>query len=356
MSFKETNRYFISSLMRLNALPELERQTCYQRDFYEAMHERAFSARRLVTDLNLLSDLYVDLFNTLENYDLDWLLSSLFFEENAEILIPALKPTFNKIGREKLSNSSFIEADLFLGEVDFHNGSIIKGYLKSFFIRWLEITEKDWQEEGDNSNPLINVLAAFMIDTITGKRDVMNLEVILIHFAKLWQVYYSNPFVSSKGNVLFHRLTTAYQQTNKKDLKLNLLSTLSTIEKKFSTLLYQIGEFPLILINKYNDNGPTPAYSNKKKIFFDMFKDDQVFFIDHSNLSLSQLFNECRNATNSVTEAYLEEINNRLTSGYLTSTEDLIILADLFNQSDGFTPKVKEALAKVMYKNYIYYC
>jgi len=362
MSFRTDNRYFLSSLnTRLNPLEPQLRAEVYKKEFQKQMRERIILARRSAVGTLQLTDLYRDLLIVPVRYEVDWVLLSIFFEEEAEHLIQALRLEFEQMDQRLLAGC-MLEKGLFLAEIPSHDNSLIKGYLKDFFQRQLQVSDIDWREEDATRNSLITLFQAYIMRTITNQTDQRGmLKSIITHFAKLWFVYYSLPFSSKKATVLLHKLITGYQQIDRALLSLNLLLILNEVNDQLTTLIARIPEFPLF--GQRTEIGYflqdqillTEGYQIKKRNFFGLLENDSIYFEDLSILSWSQLIDNCNLAPGSAIQVYIKEIFRRHDVFQLPNSVELGAISALYAHVEQFRPVLRKVLDKIIQENYIFF-
>lgn len=362
MSFSIDNRYFIASLQRrLNPLAAPERATAYRNEFQSGMRNRIFTAHKQTNSVQELTNLYRTLLTILNNDELDWILWSLFFEREAEAIIIALSADFHSIGLNKLGQF-VLGSQLFLGELPLYDHNLLKGYLKDFFYRTLLLDDKDWEEKDSNRNPLDNLLEKHLVEVITADSSKkQELKLVILNYVKLWDIYYSLPFVPNKGSVLLHKLTKGYQKIDKLELKLNLFFILGEIEIFLADLLPRVPECPLIgtngEISSFIQDQTTAinTYQIKKRAFFKILRDDQVHFQDLSLMSISQMMVACTTAEKPTLKAYFKAIDERTTQGQLPLSSELNDISNHFHKKEITNPEVKALFKQIIRDNYIFF-
>ena len=360
MSFILDNRYFISAMRsRLNPLDLAERRVQYQKEFRSQVQQRIATAYAAADTAEELTIHYRELLQVLHQDELDWILESIFFERECDQLIVALLPEFAQIGQDRLGRS-MVGAELFLNQSTPYDNSLCKGYLKAFFMEVLEASENDWKEEGSNRNPLVNLMETYIMTCITqghGRRE--ELSKVLLHYAKLWQVYYSIPFSMDKATVLLHRLCQGYQQLAKEELKTDLLEALRQNSKTLKGLLPQLAEFPLDgkkeICHVPYQTMAGGGYSAKKREFYNLLENDRVYFIDLSLLPISQLLKECNAAEESASQAFLRELGKRMTGKDRPDTVELHRISAQYRELASFRPILRKILERLVRENYIFF-
>jgi len=346
---------------KLSPLQPNERQKLYQETFRSQVHQRIDIAYPQARKIEDLVELYRDLLALLWKDELDWILQSMFFEADAIFVISSLLPDLKKINLDALATCR-IGRDFFLqldGNPD-HN--CVKDYLKKFFIKTLGSSEQDWKEEDTTRNPIINLLTVNIVEIIAEKPDQqLELENVLFHFAKLWQIFYSKPFSTTKGTVLLHRLTQAYKQITKANLKFDFLMVIENTDRLLNSLLPKMTEYPLNaeggVLPYFSDNQvtTTEAYLKKKHEFFDMLQQDRIYFTDFSKIPISQLITACNLAGEPVAQAYRYEIEKRIKQPQIFSYDELSLISAQYQTLNKYKLDLRKILDKLVRENYIFF-
>jgi hypothetical protein len=362
MSFSTVNKYFISAMRaKLGPLPEGKRQVRYLAEFQHQVKGRINIAYAAANDFEGLTLHYRNLLEVLHAYELEWITASIFFEPEADALINALLPEFAQIGQGGLQ-SGMIGAELFLGQCAPYDHSVLKGYLRSYFMQTIEASEQDWKEEDRGRNPMINLLEMYISSCIIeGEAKKTALGKVLFHFAKLWQLYYSQPFSTEKATVLLNRLLQGYGQLDKTELKIDLLTTLEEVENLLGSLPITAVEYPLDLKTQpgaYRLPHQTilgGGYWIKKNEFFEMLENDRTYFQDLDILPVSTLLEFCQTATVRNSGTYLKALEKRCAERSSPDFPELLQLAGQYQKLTDFDPPLRKILEKLMREHYIFF-
>ncbi|HTI58980.1 hypothetical protein [Mucilaginibacter sp.] len=281
------------------------------REYYEAI--RNDLSEKLLFYQELLSR-----FGTLEQ---QFLLYSIYFDTQSDNLISYLKTDVS----EHLDLINEPLRRLFEHQIAPHDNSYTKGYLKQYFTETLDLSSGQWEEEDDTRNPITNELTKWLVDTISHEPpNEQKLEEVILNYTKLWNIYFTHPYNSTKALILIYKLTEQYKKIDAQKINVDLTSCFSNINRFLSELLPAPFYSPIsdlenrsalraAELNNLQSN--SLVHLNKNIEFQNRLKQDSVFFQDLSKFIWPKLMIEACTTQLPARKAYLSEIEKRRNLG-----------------------------------------
>lgn len=366
MTFLRDNENFLKFGLgvSMKGRSDFERQTAYSAHFKDDARRRVRTGYGKAGDnVDAKIEFYSEVLMALSPYDLEYILLGIYFDEHADQLIKhfseAIKPLLNK---EILRFSSLYS--LYTDIVILHDGSLTKGFLKDFFTKKIELDPGEWEADGPNNSPVINKFNNYTISYITDKSSrYEDIQEILLHFSKLWDIYYGKPFNDFKALILIHKFSEQYNRINPIDFKINFGNVILEMNKLLSEVIPPVIQSPLSDIanqgfyalekeNNLSDN--IRNYLSKNILFQKRLEDDSVFFTDLSNFSWLRLIIEYCHSSGNASLIYKNEILKRKNISVIPSAIEISDFVDFLSQYPVTNVDKREFIQAIIYENYIF--
>jgi len=309
-------------------------------------------------------EFYSEVLIALSNYDLEYILLSIYFDEHSDQLIAHLYETIKPLLSKDILRFGSLYS-LFTETILPHEGSLTKGFLKDFFIKNIELNRGEWEADGINNNPVINKFNDYIISYITNKSSgYQEIQEVLLNFSKLWDIYYGKPFDNVKAIILIHKLSKEYNRINQIDLTINLGKVILDMNDLLSEIIPVVIQSPLSDIanqgfykshNKDDLSDSIRNYLSKNIQFQKRLEDDSVFFIDLCNFSWLRLINDYCDSNGNVAMVYENEILNRKKTGMIPSAIEILGFVDFLSHYAVTSVDKREFIQKLIFENYIYF-
>jgi hypothetical protein len=367
MTFQKDNENFIKFgvWVGMKGLTEHEKLLKYSTTFKIESHKRIKTGYLKVSnDVEAKIEFYKEVLSVFGTYDLEYILLCIYFDKDADKLIDCLVDLVRPLlSKEKLIWGSI--SSLFTEDIAFHNSSLTKGFLKSYFERTIKLEAGEWESEGISNNPVVNKLkdyiACYLIDEENGYGE---LTEVLLNFSKLWDIYYGRPFNTIKGIILVHKMSEQYNKINPAKLKVNFQKVVLNVNSLLTELTPIIAQSPLTDIDNdcfITSQGENPLsesvrnYLSKNVQFQKRLDDDSILFTDLSNITWTKLIEDWYLSSGNAEAAFINEIDKRRNSGLVPLAIETFGLIDFLNKQSISDIKKREFLQRVVFQNYIYY-
>jgi|GEM_PF-2610410 len=309
-------------------------------------------------------EFYTEVLKALSKYDLEYILLGIYFDEHSDQLLAHLSETIKLLLNKDVLRFGSLRS-LFTETVSPYDGSIIKGFLKDFFIKKIELDLGEWEADGLNNNPVINKFNNYIISHITNKSSGYHeIQEVLLNFSKLWDIYYGKPFNNVKAIILIHKLSEQYNRINPTHLTINLGKVILDMNDLLNEIIPAVIQSPLSDIankgfykshNKEDLSDSIRNYLSKNIQFQKRLEDDSVFFIDLGNFSWLRLINEYCNSNGNAALVYKNEILNRKDASMIPSALEISKFVDFVSNYTANGVDKREFIQKIIFENYIYY-
>lgn len=364
MSFITNNQNFLhfGFDIPLRGLTASDRALKYQKEIRPEARKRFREYyQTILNDIAGKLSFYRGVIERFGQLEQQFLLYSIYFDTDADHLIFHLSPdiiSYFDLTAEPLRQ-------LFENEIERHDNSIIKGYLKQYFFEILDLSPGQWEEEDNSRNPITNKLTQWLAAIITDElANEQNVEQLLINYTKLWNVYFTHPYNSTKALILIHKLFEQYKLRDPQKIKIDLLHCFSNINRFLNELLSPPFYSPLTDIENRSALSVVATYGlrlndlvhvNKNNEFQRRLKQDCIFFQDLGKLAYSTLMIQACTNPDPARKAYLAEIRKRQATGKPPTFSEiegfLTELDQNYNQED----IDQRALAAIISDNYLFF-
>ena len=281
---------------------------------------------------NSLSEFYNDAFDLLNNFEEEYLLLNLFFEEDAETIINGLNKNLLQdlvAKKEKTHYFSKYKKHLYetLGKKKYQN-SDFEEFIISEFEELTEISIKKLDLCNPQQHPLQHEFAVWLANNL---KTECSFSAIII-YAKIWQLYFSRPFANIKAIVF---LDCFISKT--KELDFNFSYYVDKAIDLISLIFYNNISFPLIE-NLSVIKGASDGYKSKKNQLVDLLHENKLFHTDFSNLSYSNLYKVFLEATDlNLKQKIIKSIYKKIDLNIMPTEEDFDFIKRERKDSNNFT-------------------
>jgi hypothetical protein len=310
--------------------------------------------------LTLKVEFYEELFEHFGSMDAEYVLWNLYFDEHAELLFTNLSQQLKQYCGERLSG-------VFLDIVDqrfpSYDDNRIKGFLKAYLTQRLPLEANEWESEGTNRNPVIERLAKWMTTSLQIDGADEALLHMVLHFSKLWNIYYARPYNYQKGLILFHKFFEQYNKLSIKDLRTDLSRCLDRSGRLLNALFVPIIHSPFTDPNETSflagviGRALTRAeqvYLEKNKEFHQRIKEAAVYFQNLGMATWAELVKAAMNTTGEAKGAYIHELDRRYQANQLPKSNELVWFVQELEDNKDMSLS-KDIIAKIVRDNYIFF-
>lgn len=283
MSIRTEFAYFI----RFEFIPKMKeilpegKETYYDQNFRNKFRDKLKISYLKTANL---SEFYNDAFDLLKNFEEEYLLLNLFFEEDPEAIINGLnKNHFQEfiIKKENGHYFSKYKKHLYesLGKKKYQN-SDFEEFIINEFEELTEISIKNLDLSNPKLHPLQHEFAVWLVNNLNKE---CSFSAIII-YAKIWQLYFSSPFANIKAIVFLN----CFIDSSKK-LAYNFSHYIDNASSLISELFNNKLSFPLIE-NLELISGSSEGYKNKKEQLITLLKQNRSIYTDFSSRSYVDLY------------------------------------------------------------------
>jgi hypothetical protein len=304
-------------------------------------------------------EFYGQLLTAFGEFDVDYLVLNIYFEKEADELFNDLRPLYTQL----TGVQSFVDPIIKQTVGTFDNSSI-KSFLRTYFMGVINLSEADWEMENINRNPFIQRLSDWLSDNISSETSPQLIEEVLLHYTKLWNVFFCNPYQYVKGLVLFHKFIEQYKKLDIKKINIDLNSCILNTRYVISELIPQIYHSPLTDIDCgsfYLADSQTPfpvnaqVYLKKNEEFHKILNDDKGLFIDLTNESWISLIERFCSGPERIRFIYINELQRRKALGIVPGAKEIDLFVCEKGVWDFGDPIISKMLGEVMRDNYIFF-
>lgn len=329
MSFYNDNQNYIKMRLQsdLRNKTAIDREKLYLRDHQLEIRSRIIkSLRKELTFSEKCSD-YFDLFTLLAEYEFQFLCLCIYFDSDAEKLFSELRTTI----KEK-TPSNFKDEYLFhllVNTIPQINAGIIPGFLKSVFSDKLNSPSVVLEVKENNRNDFFNGVISWLEKKSKTTGTEQEILFLLLHFCKMWQLYYTAPYNHSKGIVFLHGMINLFNK-DLSERKIDLDKLLNDLQILLDGIPYIIIPPPFLdsmEVASVRQNSMT-GYVKKLAEFHSVRKESNKLFKVHSGSRFLELFEEYLSSNNNVKETIANTIVERLLQGDLPASEELAMLEE----------------------------
>lgn len=331
MSIKTEFAYFI----RFEFIPRMKevlpegKEVYYDQNFRIKFRDKLKKSYLKTTSL---SEFYNDAFDLLKNFEEEYLLLNLFFEEDPEMIINELNKNHLEeliAKNEKTHCFSKYKKHLYetLSKKKYQN-SDFEEFIISEFEELTEISIKKLDLSNPQQHPLQHEFAVWLANNL---KIECSFSAIII-YAKIWQLYFSKPFANIKAIVFIDCFIS-----NTKELDFNFSHYVDKATDLINLIFYNNISFPLIESLSVIE-GASGGYKSKKNQLVDLLNENKLFHTDFSNMSYSNLYKVFLGATNSnLKQKIINSIYQKIDLNIMPTEEDFYFIKEEGNESNNFT-------------------
>jgi hypothetical protein len=328
MSFLSDNQNYIRMRLQsdLRNKTALERERSYNKDHQNEVRSRILKSLKKDNDFSNKRIDYLDLFELLAEYEFPFLLLCIYLDVDAEKLIKELK----NVIKEKVPANFKDEYSIYSiinSSLSTNKDSNIQDFLKEFFTTKLKLPNLVLEPKEATRNDFFNGLNQCIGEKCKLSDAGQEIFYILLHFCKVWQLYYAEPYNQAKGVVLLHGMINLLNSDHS-EKKIDLNAIFDDLKKLFDSLPSSI-KFPPFLDSvdiAMSRPGALPGYVKKLEEFKLACSDSSKLFKDYSKASFIELFNEYFSSSSKVREVIRSFIAEKLIKGDPFSSNESLML------------------------------
>lgn len=359
MSFSRNNENFLrfELYIPLKGLAGSERASKYdERIRTEARRRMRLYYENVKYDIPKKVAFYKDVLEIFGNLEKRWLLYSIYLDPHSDAISSQIGDS--AIQYLELGNDPF--RAFFEQKSPPHDGSFTKGFLKHYFTDKLELSPGDWKTEDGRNNPVTNKLINQLIIYITKGVANEELEIFLLNYTKLWNVYFTRTYNIYKGLVLIHKFYDLYRPLDPQSLKVDLKPLLERLNLSFAELLPEVFNSPLTDVHQpsealrdgsFRSQANTKNYLTKIAEFQERLSMNTIFFQDLSTFDWSELMALACTTPLPAKNAYFIETYRRNNTGRPPTFSAI----NKFLQTSALLEMDSSTYAQVLSENYIFF-
>lgn len=188
---------------------------------------------------------YREILGLLSFYDFELILTSIYFETFSNQIFEKLKDEVLKNIPENFEDRYNI-LEIFSQQ---NNSEKTNSYINNLFESKLDYNQYDRENEKNKSiNPLTKKLVKWLKEKINEANTENEIEFLLFHFAKYWNLNFARPYNESKGLILLSDLSNMLDEMEG-DMKIDLNSIFEKLNNRFKDVFIDI-ELPPFLEDK----------------------------------------------------------------------------------------------------------
>lgn len=319
---------------------------------------RAYGA--LDGSFNGKADLYDELLEHFGILDFEFLAWNMYYDEHASLLFSTLSNKIKQHCGEQLTGIFF---DLLNDRFSVHDNDLIKGFLKAYFTKLLPLEANEWENENLTRNPVIERIAKWSTACLVTEGKEEELLQMILHFSKLWNIYYGKPYNCHKGLILYHKFFDSYNKILMPDLRTNIWECIENAARILDTVFVPVIHSPFTDIDNrsfYLQIEGRPLTSVEAKYimrtgeFHQRMKSASVYFKNLESIPWLDLVEATMDSEGQMKEAYMIELNRRSQAGQAPTAAEIIRLVGYLGKDRKWLP-TNYILATVIQKNYIFF-
>lgn len=326
MSFKTDNTYFIKLELasKVKGLSTEASSKYYSDNLKDKFRDKL---RNSYFKTENRANFYNDAFEVLQEFEDDYLLLNLFFESDQESILNDL----NKMYFQK-STLSVRYLKKYKNHIDeilsvrSYNKIDLEIFILQEFESITEISIKNLSIRNPNDSTLQRQFASWLVENINFQENVY---LGLIFYAKVWEIYFSNPFDNIKAIILFDSLIS-----NLKKIENNFAVVIEDVSIFVNSIFSIITTFPLIE-NNINIEGVKDIYKNKKEDFLALLNNNKIINLDFINVSYKDLYENYSNAEElNIKHKIVSWIKEKIDLNVMPTKEDFLYFGDNNENND----------------------
>ncbi len=310
MGFIENNQHFInieliSNMRGLDVEQRKERYAVVRPEVHKRI-EKTYSQ-----SLDK-SKFYLELFQTLHEFDIEYLLFNLFLDRQSNSITNFLcsKKVFLHLSVDSSSELIYSYFN-FIREKSVNN-EVLSARQQDLFVKqkFLDIvqtaTDNIWIQENERVNRLVHAYVDWLTENLEKNLYVIQIDSLVL-LCKIWNSYESfyQPFNNSKAIVLYHQMNVFLEQVILKEEGQSFLQFIQKAKKIFENFFVPLYYVPLI--DEDIDDSYGKGYLRKREEFFSIL--DSINQIGNINkyTSYTDIINQAKSASNELLD-YLKEV------------------------------------------------
>ncbi|WP_129538177.1 hypothetical protein [Flavobacterium sp. 140616W15] len=143
---------------------------------------------------------YEEIIQLLRDYEYQLIIYSIYFEDYGDKIFFNLSHLLLDSGASNFQDDYLINS--FISKYA-SNQTLIH---KSILTDKLGLSERDWEDEDNQRNPIVGGLMSWLEKKLVSKNTDSEIKLVLFHYSKLWNLNYSKPYNENKGILLLNSL------------------------------------------------------------------------------------------------------------------------------------------------------
>lgn len=270
------------------------------------------------------AEAYSEILNLFKDYEFESILYSIYFDSLSDQLFDSL----SKQIRESVPHSfkdNFQVLKLLNNETPFLNNSRINGYLNNIFTQYLGLGKGDWEREDSKRNEIVTKLNVWLENKLKEEGSENEIEFILFHYTKVWNIFFSSPYNDIKGIILLNGMSSSLKKSSN-NLKVNINSVLMGLSAKLNNLFCSISPSPFLeTLDVANSRKPVvlPGYIKQLSGFNDVIRESNQFLLDFEKMSFQNLIKLYFESKEDIQRKLSAIIFQKIDQGNMPKVEDL---------------------------------
>jgi predicted RNA methylase len=299
---------------------------------------------------------YSEILNLFKDYEFESILYSIYFDSLSDQLFDAL----SKQIRESVPHSfkdNFQLLKLLNNETPSLNNSRINGYLNNIFTQYLVLGKGDWEREDSKRNEIVTKLNVWLENKLKEEGSENEIQFMLFHYTKVWNMFFSNPYNDIKGIILLNGMSSSLKRSSN-NLKVNINSIIMGLSAKLNTLYCSISPSPFLeTLDVANSRKPValPGYIKQLSGFNDVKRESNQFLLDFEKMSFQNLIKLYFESKEDVQKKLSEAIFQKMVNGKFPNPEDLKYFASEIGTHDsGESNDSQNFITSFAKRNYLF--
>ena len=294
---------------------------------------------------------YEEIIQLLKDYEYELIIYSIYFEDYGDKLFFSLSHLLLDSCASNFQDDYLINS--FIAKYA-SNQTLIH---KSILTDKLGLTERDWEDEDNQRNPIVGGLMSWLEEKLVSKNTDSEIKLVLFHYSKLWNVNYSKPYNENKGILLLNSLIVTLKKVLP-NLKVDVDTILFELNLIFNSLL------PIITLPPYLECDDTLASNSRtavssgyklKKNEFNSLRKESVTYLNFEKFSIQELIKTYFLSNASLQKIIYDKITKSINEGYFITRSDIEFFTELQNAEEFSATKDSHKLIEYFCKtNYLF--
>lgn len=314
------------------------KQECQRRvkEYFKKLHSNSEKNIDHDKDLNLFKKhdaeidektrAYDEILDLLKDYEFENIFYSIYFESCCDQLIDNLSVKLKESVPETFKDNYQI-LKLLNNEIPPINDSKVKGYLKHVFTTQLELAKGDWENEDQNKNEVANKLNVWLEKKFQQENSEPEIQAILFHYTKYWNIFFAKPYNEKKGIVLLNGICLALKKASN-NLKININDILPVLDARLKKIFCNISTIPFLetedMATNRNPSSDKGGYKNQIKNFREVRQESTKLFQNFEKMSFQNLITQYFDSKEEVQKTISNIIFQKMVKGEIPNSADLI--------------------------------